>query len=204
MKILIATNNQNKFDEINAILTIPTLNLVRLNKNQQSPPQETGFTFAENARIKASYYRAQTGCATLADDSGLQVDAIGGAPGVYSSRWETTDDKRMTKILDQLKNYNRPDQMVKRSARFVCTVCIEWEYGIILETASVEGQISLQPAGSSGFGYDPIFYYPPLQKTFGEMTPAKKNEVSHRTRALARIRDRLFKLSELRYSIEFK
>ena len=71
MKILIATNNQNKFDEINAILTIPTLNLVRLNKNQQSPPQETGFTFAENARIKASYYRAQTGCATLADDSGL-------------------------------------------------------------------------------------------------------------------------------------
>ena len=204
MKILIATNNQNKFDEINAILTIPTLNLVRLNKNQQSPPQETGFTFAENARIKASYYRAQTGCATLADDSGLQVDAIGGAPGVYSSRWETTDDKRMTKILDQLKNYNRPDQMVKRSARFVCTVCIEWEYGIILETASVEGQISLQPAGSSGFGYDPIFYYPPLQKTFGEMTTANKNEVSHRTRALARIRDRLFKLSELPYSIEFK
>lgn len=205
MKILVATTNRHKVGEIESILTVPGFDLLRLHGNRQlPPPQETGFTFAENARIKASYYRSQTGYAVLADDSGLQVDGLAGAPGVYSSRWAPTDEQRMARILHQLSHCTQPEDLPKRSARFVCTVCLDWEQGVILETGSVEGQIALQPAGRSGFGYDPIFYYPPLRKTFGELLPSQKNKVSHRTRALTRIKKRLLKLRELNYPIEFR
>ncbi len=205
MKLLVATTNRHKFEEIESILTVPGFDLLSLHgKRQLTPPRETGLTFAENARIKASYYRSQTGYAALADDSGLQVDGLAGAPGVYSSRWAPTDEQRMARILHQLNHCSQPEDLPKRSARFVCAMCLDWEQGVILETGSVEGQIALQPSGRSGFGYDPIFYYPPLQKTFGELPPSQKNKVSHRTRALTRVKRRLLKLSKLNYPIEFR
>ena len=197
-KLLIATSNGHKFAEIRSMLTLTGFDVLGLDEEERPPPPpETGSTFGENARIKASYYRAKTGYPTLADDSGLQVDALGGAPGVNSSRWAPTDEQRMARILDQLSHFCHSNDLPRRSARFVCAACLDWEGGVILETRSVEGEIALQPAGDGGFGYDPIFYYPPLQRTFGQLTSTQKNEVSHRTRALARVKRRLMMLSEL-------
>lgn len=143
--------------------------------------EETGSTFIENAILKATAYAHYTGELTLADDSGLEVDALGGAPGVLSSRFAPTDPERNAKLLDLMKDV--PDE--KRAARFRCAIAIAEPNGEV-ETCEgkVEGVIAREPKGTNGFGYDPVFYLPKLGKHMAELTSSKKNAISHRGKAL--------------------
>ncbi|MCS7311807.1 MAG: RdgB/HAM1 family non-canonical purine NTP pyrophosphatase, partial [Acidobacteria bacterium] len=147
-------------------------------------PEESGTTFLENARRKALYYAPLLGCPTLADDSGLVVEALHGFPGVHSARWgrgTMTQTEKNDWILDRLRGLP-PGQ---RRAWFVCALAFAEADRILWETeVRVEGQIAEAPRGEGGFGYDPIFLYPPLGKTFAELTVEEKNAVSHRGRAL--------------------
>jgi XTP/dITP diphosphohydrolase len=146
------------------------------------PPEETGATFEENARLKAVYYSGFTPELVFADDSGLEVDALNGAPGVHSARYaglRATDDENNELLLRNLANTSR------RSARFVCVLALAYQ-GQVLETfrRSVEGEILCAPRGHGGFGYDPLFFYPPLGCAFAELAPERKFAVSHRGNAL--------------------
>lgn len=146
------------------------------------PPEETGATFEENAALKAAYYAGFTSELVFADDSGLEVDALGGAPGVYSARYageNATDAENNELLLQRLKSDG------DRSARFVCVIAVA-RAGRILETfrGTVEGSILYQPRGDGGFGYDPLFFYPPFGMTLAEATPEAKFSVSHRGKAL--------------------
>ncbi len=192
MKLLVATTSKHKNKEIRSILSDSGLDLISL--RQIAPvaaPLETGSTFQENARLKATGYRQATGYPSLADDSGLEVDALGGSPGVFSSRFAPTDEKRITRVLRGLRHLTGPADRSRRTARFVCSVCVDWGGSVTQATGIVEGEIALEPFGCSGFGYDPIFYYPPAGKTFGEMGEEEKNQVSHRVRALHLLRMQL-------------
>lgn len=143
--------------------------------------EETGETFKENAILKATEYARFTGELTLADDSGLEVDALEGAPGVYSSRFAPTDAERNAKLLKLMENV--PDD--RRTARFRCVIAIVEPNGRIETTeGTVEGVIAHEPKGEHGFGYDPVFYVPELGKTMAELTSAEKNAISHRGKAL--------------------
>ena len=157
-------------------------------------PLETGSTFQENARLKATCYREATGYPSLADDSGLEVDAMGGSPGVFSSRFAPTREQRIARVLRRLRHLTGPAEQSRRTARFVCCVCVDWGGSITQATATVEGEIALEPSGGFGFGYASIFYYPPLGKTFGEMGEEEKNQVSHRALALHKLRRELIRL----------
>jgi XTP/dITP diphosphohydrolase len=145
-------------------------------------PEETGFTFEENASLKALYYCGFTTELVLADDSGLEVDALGGAPGVYSARYAgpgATDEDNNNALLRALKN------SAIRTARFVCVIALA-RRGRLLLTArgTVEGVILSAPRGNGGFGYDPLFFYPPLGRSFAELSPDEKLAISHRGKAL--------------------
>lgn len=143
--------------------------------------EETGATFQQNARIKASHYFQQTGLPALADDSGLEVDALGGAPGVRSSRYGSDDVNRIQRLLKELTGV--PE--AARTARFVCALCLKLNDRKWIEaTGIVKGRIDQKPRGERGFGYDPVFFYPQLNQTFGEMESALKNKISHRAKAL--------------------
>ena len=195
MKLLVATTSEYKVKEIRSILSNSGFDLISL--SQIAPvaaPLETGSTFEENARLKATCYREATGYASLADDSGLEVDALGGSPGVFSSRFAPTEEQRIARVLHRLRHLTGPADQSQRTARFVCSVCVDWGGSVIRATGTVEGEIALEPSGCSGFGYDPIFYYPPLGKTFGEMSEEEKNQVSHRARALHKLRTELGRL----------
>jgi XTP/dITP diphosphohydrolase len=146
------------------------------------PPEETGRTFEENATLKAVYYSHFTPEIVLADDSGLEVDVLGGAPGVRSARYSgpnATDEDNNNLLLHNLGS------TTARSARFVCVVALA-RAGEILRTArgTVEGEILRTPRGANGFGYDPLFFYPPLNRSFAELTPDEKLSISHRGKAL--------------------
>lgn len=146
------------------------------------PPEETGDTFEHNARLKATYYSRMAPGPLFADDSGLEVDALHGAPGVFSARFageHATDDENNRELLARLGS-NR-----NRTARFVCVVAIAME-GIVERTfrAEVQGEILYEPRGTQGFGYDPLFFYPPFDCSFGEAAPEMKFAVSHRGKAL--------------------
>lgn len=146
------------------------------------PPEEPGTTFQENAALKAAYYAAFTSELVFADDSGLEVDALGGAPGVYSARYageNATDAENNELLLQRLKSAG------DRSARFVCVIAVA-RASRVLETfrGTVEGRILSQPRGEGGFGYDPLFFYPPFGMTLAEATPEAKFSVSHRGKAL--------------------
>lgn len=147
-----------------------------------SPPEETGTTFKENSRLKAMYYAAFTGELVLADDSGLAVDALGGAPGVYSARYAgagASDNENNRLLLKKMEGVSN------RSARFVCAVTVAQQGAVIADaTGTVEGSILHQATGADGFGYDPVFFYPPFAKSFGEVGDEKKLEVSARGKAL--------------------
>ncbi len=147
-----------------------------------APPEETGASFEENARLKAAYYSQFTPEPVFADDSGLEVEALAGAPGVYSARFagpDATDAANNELLLRKLKN------MPGRRARFVCALAIA-RSGQVLQTVqgTVEGEILMAPQGQNGFGYDPLFYYPPFQRTLAEVPPEQKFSVSHRGKAL--------------------
>jgi XTP/dITP diphosphohydrolase len=163
--------------------------------------QEDGSTFAENARRKALGYARLTGCWTIADDSGLMVDALGGRPGVRSARFSgdrpahkdrsLLDHRNMQKLLALLKGL--PPE--KRAARFVCALCLADPQKVLAEVQGVlEGVIAEAEAGSNGFGYDPVFFLPSLGKTVAQLTAAEKNAVSHRGRAAAKLRPLLLEL----------
>ena len=184
--LLIATNNEGKLREYRDLLAGLPVQLVSLREaGVDIEVEETGQTFAENAVLKASCYARASGLCTLADDSGLEVDALGGEPGVMSSRYagpQATDADRVRFLLDKMKTV--PDD--QRSARFRCVIAVASPAGLV-ETSegTVEGVIASEPRGDQGFGYDPIFYLPEMTRTMAELPLAIKNRISHRARAAA-------------------
>jgi XTP/dITP diphosphohydrolase len=186
MKIVIATTNQNKIKEIkNKIHASEMLDLLSLNDFPGYPDvNEDGSTFSENALKKSIAYSKFTGMITLADDSGLVVDALNGEPGVYSRRYagnNATDDDNNDFLLKKLDN--TPDG--KRTARFVCAIAIALPGGEeFLAEGICEGRILQYKKGINGFGYDPVFYLPVLKKTMAELTVEEKNRISHRAAAI--------------------
>ena len=187
--ILIATTNHHKADEVRAILADLPARFVTLDDFPTMPEAvEDADTFEGNARIKALYYAAHAGCWTLADDSGLEVDVLGGAPGVHSARFAGSacdTAANNAKLVAQLARTPATD----RSARFRCAVALAGNGEILAEAAgTVDGMIVDEPAGDNGFGYDPHFYVPTLAMTTAQMTPEQKNQISHRGRAVRSIR----------------
>jgi XTP/dITP diphosphohydrolase len=180
--LLIATTNAGKIREIRHLLAHgPTLRTLA-DLSPIPEPEETGTTFAANAALKARYYAAASGLMTVAEDSGLVIDAIGGAPGVHSARYPgATYPDKFRNLYDALEGLPRP-----WTARYVCAVAVSEgrSPGILFECeATVEGEIWPEPRGTHGFGYDPIFYYPSYNRTFGEIDDAAKLAVAHRGRA---------------------
>lgn len=191
--LIIASRNPGKTDEIRALLEGFPVSVRNLNDFGPIPEvEEDGLTFDENAYKKAYYTARMLGFAALADDSGLVVPALGGDPGVHSARYagpQATDAERCAKLLAALDG--RPD----RRAAFECVISLAVPSGPALTyEGRCEGLIAPQPAGANGFGYDPIFYYPPLQKTFAEMSREEKGRVSHRGRALQELRQEFDKV----------
>ena len=191
MQLLFATSNEHKIEEVAAILSpmgIAVVGLAGAGAADAPEPVEDGATFAANARIKAVHYARAAARPCLADDSGLEVDALGGAPGVRSARYAGTGGARADrdranneKLLRELAGVPR----AARSARFVCAMCLAGAGGAVLaETSGVlEGVIADAPRGSNGFGYDPLLDLPEEGRTSAELAPAEKNARSHRGRA---------------------
>ncbi len=178
-KLVVATGNPGKLREMQAYLADSSWELTL--KPEELEIEETGDTFAANACLKASQVALATGNWAIADDSGLQVDALNGAPGVYSARYGKTDSERIGRVLSELGD------AVHRGAQFVCAVAMARPDGAIaLQSEGVcHGEILHAPRGQGGFGYDPIFYVPELRLTFAEMTPELKRSISHRGKAFA-------------------
>jgi XTP/dITP diphosphohydrolase len=201
MKILVATTNLGKLKEISQMLVFDIEWLSLADFPNVEEIKEDGKTFAENARKKALGYAKQTGLWTLADDSGLVIDALGGLPGVTSARFsdekernrKLLDHKNMQKVLNLLKNVPKE----KRTARFVCCLCLANPEKILIETqGKLEGFIAEKEAGANGFGYDPIFFVPKLDKTVAQFKSAEKNDISHRGQAVRKLKPQLEKLSK--------
>jgi XTP/dITP diphosphohydrolase len=184
-KLMLATGNAHKVAEIRALLAGTDV-AVRGLAELDDPPElsEPYETFAENALAKALIVAQATGEPALADDSGLVVDALDGAPGVMSARYageDATAEQLVAKLLGEMVGVPEED----RTARFVCVLSLASPEGELGQwTGVVEGRITSEPVGEGGFGYDPVFYYPPARITFAQMTPTNKNAVSHRGRAL--------------------
>jgi len=189
LHILVATKNSGKIKELKELLADLPLQLRSLNEfSNVIDVEETGATFAENAVLKAKSYALQTGLWALADDSGLEVAALNGAPGVFSARYageNSTDAEKITKLLEKLnKTHDK-----KRQARFVCEIAISDDKGEIkfLAEGSCDGTIALTPSGTNGFGYDPIFIPVGFEQTFGELESEIKQKISHRAQAIKKI-----------------
>ena len=180
-RLLVATTNRDKLGEIRALLADAPIDLLSLaDLSPVAEPEETGATFAENARLKALYYASHSGMLTVAEDSGLAIDALGGEPGVYSARFlrpDATYPERFAEIYRRLAL----SPAAPRSARFVCALAVADGGTIAFETIGVvEGEIASAPSGTAGFGYDPIFYYRPLDRTLAEVEQAQKLAIAHR------------------------
>lgn len=193
--LLVATGNAHKLAEYAQLLNMPMLTLCSLRDvDISADAPEDGTTFVANALQKARYYAAKSGLPTLADDSGIVVDALAGAPGVYSARYGTPDldDAGRRRLL--LANVNALGDVV-RSARFVCVIALVLPDGREFHTQGIcEGQIAMHEAGDGGFGYDPIFWLPERQCTIAQLSAAQKHAISHRgqaTRAMHAILQRL-------------
>jgi XTP/dITP diphosphohydrolase len=198
-KILIATTNPGKMAELSTLLDMDLVfkSLADFPNLEEVP--EDGSTFAENARKKAIGYANQTGLWTIADDSGLMIDTLDGAPGVKSARFSGAKDKdrslidhkNIAKVLDLLKDV--PAE--KRTARFVCCLCLASPEKVLIETqGTLEGLISEKETGTNGFGYDPVFFVPHLNKTVAQLTPEEKNSISHRGYAIRKLKPLLKEL----------
>jgi XTP/dITP diphosphohydrolase len=193
LTLVLATGNPGKTAEIRDLLEEFPINIKNLDDFGPIPPVvEDGETFDDNAYKKSSFVSRILGYPALADDSGLVVDALGGAPGVYSARYageNATDVQRYTKLLEEMKGQSN------RKAAFECVLSLAVPTGAALTyEARCEGLIAEEPAGEGGFGYDPVFYYPPLKKTFGQLSRAEKSRVSHRGKALREFRDEFDKV----------
>ena len=189
---LIATTNPGKLKEIAGILDGVPVKLVTLrDRDPIVEPEETGTTFAENARLKARYYSKATGLVSVADDSGIEIDALDRAPGVHSARWQGTDYPTKFRKIQQLF---RERGVTGGTARFVCAVAVADGDAILFEAnGTVEGEIASEPRGTNGFGYDPIFFYPPFGCTLAELDRDRKAQVSHRGKAFRQLREHLLK-----------
>jgi XTP/dITP diphosphohydrolase len=190
--LLLATTNRHKVDELRVIFATLPFTLFSLTDIQlDMDVEETGTTFLENAELKARTYAQTSGMLSLADDSGLEIDALGGAPGVYSARFAGVDtpyEERFRLILKQLQGL--PQE--QRTARFLCVISIAEPSGYCRSVEGVvEGVIADAPRGTNGFGYDPIFLIPELGKTTAELTPEHKNRISHRGQAARKARELL-------------
>jgi len=180
-RLLVATTNQGKLREIRTLLMGVPIDLLSLaDISPVAEPEETGATFEENARLKAFYYARHSGLWTVAEDSGLVIDAMDGEPGVYSARFlrpDATYPERFDEIFRRLRS--RP--AAPRTARFVAALASVEEGRVVYETTGiVEGEIAHAPKGRGGFGYDPIFLYPPYGMTLAEVSEAQKIAVAHR------------------------
>ena len=193
MKFVLASHNRGKLKEMQEILSRLGVEVVlESDLGLALDVEETGTTFAENAALKAKAVMEASGLPAIGDDSGLCVDWLQGAPGIYSARYgfdDTLDDWGRLQLL--LKNTeNVPDG--QRQAQFVCVITMVTPEGKVIQArGEVHGELLRAPAGTGGFGYDPIFYYPPFGKTLAEVTPEEKNQVSHRAVALRAFYDKL-------------
>jgi XTP/dITP diphosphohydrolase len=181
---LLATTNQGKLAELRGILGGEGIEIACLNESSSTDEIETGATFEENALLKARHYYRASGLATIADDSGLEVEGLGGAPGIYSARYagaDAGDRDRIAKLLDEMKDL--PD----RKARFVCAAAFVWMGGEKVFVDEVQGEILKSGRGVNGFGYDPVFFYVPMGKSFAELAASEKADVSHRGKAFRRL-----------------
>lgn len=203
MRLLFATSNPHKIEEVRTALAPAGIDIVGLNELQLATaipePEEDGATFEDNARIKAIGYARATGQLTLAEDSGLEVDSLGGRPGVHSARFAGTGETRAErdranneKLLRELRDV--PDD--RRTARFICAMCLAAAVGTILAEArgTYEGLIAREPRGHNGFGYDPLLFLPDVGRTSAELSPAEKNARSHRGMAARRMADAIRQL----------
>ena len=189
-RLLVATTNDGKLREIRAILGDLPLTITTLADHAAIPePEETGDTFDANARIKALAYAGATGELTVAEDSGLEIDALGGEPGVRSARF---NGESYTEKFAAIARMLQERGAASSTARFVCALALTQPNGVVWETTGVvEGRLQLPARGQGGFGYDPIFYYPEYGRTLADVTDAEKAAVSHRGRAFRRLRNYL-------------
>ena len=206
-KILVATTNPGKAAELEAMLDLDVDWLTLADFPDIPEVKEDGATFIENARKKATSYARATGLWTIADDSGLVIDALDGAPGIESARFSgekdedrtLIDHKNIAKVLKLLKDLSTE----KRTARFVCSLCLASHDQILIETqGTLEGLITDKEIGNNGFGYDPIFFVPHLKKTVAQLTREEKNAISHRGSAIRKLKPLLAKFlksSEVEY-----
>jgi XTP/dITP diphosphohydrolase len=205
VQIVISTTNPGKIGELRATLGEIVKWLSLSNFPKIEPVEESGQTFAENARLKALGYANQTGLWAIADDSGLVIDALGGAPGVNSARFsgektvnekgDLIDHRNIAKVLRLMQDI--PPE--KRSARFVCCLCLAAPCKVLLEAqGTIEGRILEREVGGNGFGYDPIFFVPSLNKTVAQMTSEEKNAISHRGNAIRKLKPKLLEILKSR------
>lgn len=194
-KLLLATNNRGKVLEYQSLLAgIPFELITPAQQGISQDVPETGSSYEENARLKAVAFAQASGLLTLADDSGLEVDALNGEPGIRSSRYAgeaAGDTDRVIYLLNKLRDV--PQE--KRTARFRCIIAIAFPDGKVeFCSGTCEGMITFSPRGKEGFGYDPVFYFPELKKTMAELPMEVKNRISHRARAALEARKILEKL----------
>lgn len=192
MKFVIATNNKKKLKELSAILDTLGIDALSLKEaGVETDVEETGTTFAENARLKAENAMKITGLPAVADDSGLEVFALGGEPGIYSARYGgdlPDDEARYMYLLSNMKGIE------DRSARFVSSICCTFPEGDVISVEGyINGEILEIPIGDEGFGYDPVFYVPSEGCTMAQLSPERKNEISHRANALSKFKEELTK-----------
>jgi len=190
-RLLVATTNRNKLGEIRAILSGVDIGLAGLGAFPPVPePEETGRTFAENARQKAVYYSTALGVPAVAEDSGLEIDGLGGEPGVESARYGGQAAPTYPQKFALVYRGLRERGAMGSPARFVCSLAVADGERVVFEArGTIEGRINDEPAGDGGFGYDPIFFYPPLNRTLAQLSENEKARVSHRGHAFRQLHD---------------
>jgi XTP/dITP diphosphohydrolase len=191
-KLILATRNKGKLKEIQTLFSDLDIDIVSLDNTEDSPHiEEDGTTFMENAFKKAKVVAEATGIMALADDSGLEVDALNGAPGIYSARYSgenASDASNNEKLLTELKGVSSD----KRGAHFTCVIVVYHPSGRwISAEASCQGEITKKITGNRGFGYDPVFYIPSVDRTMAQLLPEEKNRLSHRGKALRKLKSEL-------------
>ncbi len=191
-KLIIASNNEGKVLELQEILKVFSIQILSNKYFNISEPIEDGNSFKENAYIKAFNTASKTKLVSLSDDSGISFNALGGRPGIHSARYagkKKDFDLAMKKLNEELKFKD------DKSCIFTCALCLCWPDGFnITVQGEIFGEFSWPPSGKHGFGYDPIFYYPKLNKTFGELEPSIKHEISHRNLAFKKLKTEIKKI----------
>ena len=191
-KLLIGTNNRGKLREIKSLLP-KNIKIYSTSQYNLKSPVENGTTFKENSLIKSRYFSKKTSLMCLADDSGLEIDFLDKSPGIYSARWGGKHGnfrKAIKRVFRELNKKDKNWKYKKIKARFICALSISYlDKKIVCVTGKVDGQISHEPKGKNGFGYDPIFIPLNKKKTFGEMKPSQKYKIDHRYQAFKKLKN---------------